>query len=283
MMSKYKMFVVAVFAAIAVVGTVVISQSVGLRTNPAAGTIASDAEVFPIFRESTYSIKSPRMILLTATRQVPVISSGSGFLLEVGGDYFVITASHVATGADRLDAITVDGTSFVSTADGATQINKASERIRLGYKSLIPSRSLHPSPRESSVDISVFAVDDPDSLGVRPLKPGAMKKGGRVVILGFPALAESGNAANASAPGAGPVSNAARREQTVTSREGRYFVTEGLAEVSSGFSGGPVLNDLGEVVGLAVRSNGPQTRCIYIDQVLAIVKEFARGSFAYAE
>jgi S1-C subfamily serine protease len=129
----------------------------------------------------------------------------------------------------------------------------------------------------------VFSVDDPALLGVRPLKPGAMDKGSRVVTLGFPALAESGTATNASAPTASPVSNAARRDQTVTSMEGGYFVTEGVTAVSSGFSGGPVLNDRGEVVGLAFRSTGLQTRNMYIEQVVSMIKEFAGDSVAYAE
>lgn len=162
---------------------------------------------------------------------------------------------------------------YQSDGTDRNSIQKTKERIRLGGKSLIPRRYWHAPIVDSEFDVSIFAVSDAHPLESRSLIPGTATKGQAVRIYGYPASPTERAA----------VSNLAMRTHTITSLEQGYFVTEGSEPVTDGFSGGPVLDEQGHVVGMVVRSTGYQVRCMYITDIINAIQRFDSDALSYSD
>ncbi len=242
-------------------------------------------DTFPVFRETVYQVRYERKIgVFSVDRSVQILASGSGFLLETQQGVFIVTARHVVEGPGELAEIKVGNKTYKSDSDGYDTITKSSERIRLSGKSIRPVSIWLDQSIDDRLDLAIMLVEEPDLFDARALKPARAKKGEEVELYGFPAKAvSSDDEASDEKTGGYAVANLARRPQTVTSLERNYFVTEGTVPASSGFSGGPVLNDDGEVVGMIIRSTGGQTRCIYIGAILDAVKRFQNDFIEYVE
>ncbi len=263
------------------------TQSTTPSTDTAGSQVAAEPlrDTFPVFRETVYRVRYERMVgALSVDKTAPVPASGSGFLLDTPQGVFVVTARHVVEGPSELAEIKIGSKVYESDSSGYDTITRSGERIRLGGKSIRPVSIWLDRSTDDRLDLAIMSVEEPNLFGARFLKPAKVKKGEELELYGFPAKADiSDDEASDSKTGARAVANLARRPQTVTSLERNYFVTEGAEPASSGFSGGPVLNDDGEVVGMIIRSMGGQTRCIYIDTILDAVKQFQNDSFKYQE
>ncbi len=282
------------YAGIAIVVIVaVVWRSIG--TMQAVGTaIPSVSEIrsqealsdaFPVFRETVYRIEYKRKVgVFSVDKTTPVLASGSGFLLKTQQGIFVVTARHVAEGPSKLAEIRVDNKIYQSDSDGYDTITKIGERIRLSGKSIRPASIWLDRSTDGRLDLAIMSIEEPNFFNAKPLKPAKAKKGEAVELYGFPAKTVNlDDEVSDEKAEIRATANLARRSQTITSLERNYFVTEGTEPASSGFSGGPVLNDDGEVVGMIIRSMGVQTRCIYIDTILDAVKRFQSDSVKYAE
>ncbi len=262
-------------------------------TEPSMGEMDSPSDVqqealsdtFPVFRETMYRVEYARRLgVFSVDKTTSILTSGSGFLLETQQGYFIVTARHVVEGPSKVAEIKIDDKVYKSDSDGYDTITKSGERIRLSGKSIRPASIWLDRSTDDRLDLAIMFVEEPDLFGARPLKPARAKKGEEVELYGFPAKAVgSDDEASDGKTGIHAVANLARRPQTVTSLERNYFVTEGTEPASSGFSGGPVLNDDGEVVGMIIRAMGDQTRCIYIDTILDAVERFQNDSVKYEE
>jgi len=269
-------------------GTTPSSGDQASESGDAASVAASSdnlSDTFPVFRETIYKVKLERMVdYWSVDKTAAVLGNGSGFLLDTPQGVFVVTARHVAEGSTALAEIKIGDTTYKSDTSGYDSITRSTERIRLGDKSLQPKSVWLDRSADERLDLAVMLVDETAPLGVRQLKPANASKGEEVELYGFP---EGERGSDETVPGKsnGPraVANLARRPQVVTSLERNYFVTEGIEPASAGFSGGPVLNPDGEVVGMIIRSTGDQTRCIYIATVLDAIKRFRQEAHDYKE
>jgi S1-C subfamily serine protease len=250
-----------------------------------AATSDTRSDTFPVFRETIYKVKLERMVdYWSVDKTAAVLGNGSGFLLDTPEGAFVVTARHVVEGPIALAEIKVGDTTYKSDTSGFDSITRSSERIRLGDKSLQPNAIWLDQSADDRLDLAVMSVAETAPLGVRLLKPAKASKGDEVELYGFPATERGPDEeAQERNSGARAVANLSRRPQIVTSLERNYFVTEGTEPASSGFSGGPVLNADGEVVGMIIRSSGGQTRCIYIATVLDAAKRFRQEAHDYEE
>lgn len=231
-------------------------------------------ESFPVFRESTYRVRSYNAILPSVDKPISILALGSGFLVNLSDDSLLIaTARHVAHGADELESISSGNDSYKSDGTDRNSIRRIQERIRLGGKALIPLKYWHAPYSETGLDLSLFTISNPAPIESRPLQPGEVAKGSSVQIFGYPRSSNNG----------GAVSNLAVRTHNVTSLERDYFVTEGSELVTEGFSGGPVINEQGQVVGMAIRSTGYQVRCLYITDVLAAANRVETEGIVYRD
>jgi len=242
------------------------------------------ADSFPIFTESSYQINIPRYFGRTTDKQIQILASGSGFILEAPQGYFVITAGHVVNTPESLNEISDGEEVYKTDGNEDNSIMKTSHRIRVGDVSLHPQKIWLGSTSKANLDIAIMTVRDPNPLHTRPLKPAKVRKGQVVDMFGYPAAVETDSERSESTE-SGPksTSNAAHRTQTVTSLEGDYFVTEGVQPASHGFSGGPVINADGRIVGMIIRSAAGQTRCIYTDTILTAISRFESEAIDYQE
>lgn len=269
-----KVGVLAVAAALVGVVWLLAARSGPPAAEEPAGVLA--AEVFPVFRQTDYKVRFSRLMGMSSNEaEKPVFASGTGFLLRTPQGVVAVTANHVAEG-EALASIRVDGR-VVNAADSGSSITKSRDRVRLGVKSLRPTAYLHGRSQDRNLDVTVMLVDDHAGLASEVLMPGKPRKGEAVTVYGFPG-ADSGG-------GETPValSNLATRSLTITSTEGGYFVIEGATPITPGFSGGPVLDAQGRVVGMVVRSGSGQARCVYVDAILEQAARLKADAVAYRE
>jgi len=242
------------------------------------------ADTLPIFTESSYHIKIPKYFGRTTNKQIQILASGSGFILEAPQGFFVITAGHVVDAPGSLNEITDGEEVYKINGNKNNSITKTYQRIRVGDVSLHPQKIWFGSISKANLDIAIMTVRDPNPLRTRPLKPTQVSKGQEVNMYGYPAAADTTSTDNESSKSTPKsTSNAAHRTQMVTSLESDYFVAEGTQFATAGFSGGPVLNPEGEVVGMIIRSAGGQTRCIYISTILEAISQFESEAANYQE
>lgn len=249
----------------------------GMRGQPTPEVSADvvTSEVFPVFRQSDYQVRSTRLILSNTDVEQAVFASGSGFLVRTSEGIVAVTANHVAEGPE-LAGIEVDGRQ-IDTSDGRSTINKSRDRIRLGVKSIRPASLLHGRSQDRNLDVTVMLVDDHADLGAKVFTPGTPSRGAKVTVYGFPS-ADTGAGEPLVA-----LSNMATREQTITSTESGYFVIEGPLGISPGFSGGPVVDADGKLVGMVVRSGSGQARCVYVSAILEQAARLKTDAVAYRD
>jgi serine protease Do len=190
---------------------------------------------------ATLPVKSgPAAMFPGAPDSAPGEALGTGFLIESRGVY-VLTNDHIAAGAAELRVVLSDGTEVPTKVIG----------------------------RDPALDLALLSIDVPR---LKPLHMGdsdSLKVGEWIVVLGNP----FGDGVTASAglvSSLGHESGALMQGPTLTHRS--YLQTD--ARIHRGNSGGPVLNTVGQVVGVAIATSDRPTEisfAIPINRVKEIV------------
>lgn len=170
---------------------------------------------------------------------------GSGFITSKDG--LVITNSHVVKGAEKVTVTLTDGRSFVGVVKGTDEL----------------------------LDLAVIKVDaQGKDLPVAPLGVSAdLQVGDWVIAVGNPVGLDN-------TVTVGIVSSLNRSSAEVGIPDKRMSLIQTSAPLNMGNSGGPLLNEFGEVVGIntAVRINAEAIGfAIPIDRAKLIAKELAQG------
>lgn len=224
-----------------------------------------------VFRETVYGVRQPRLLLLSDEFEVSVFSSGTAFAVDSNAGMFLMTATHVVSGEVNLAELVVDGHRYTASQDGISYIRKQSDRVRVGFKSAVPDVYVQPDS-VVDLDIAVMRVDRADLEVIRTYRFGTPRLGERVRVLGYPQ--QMGSLGTMPTP----VANLEVRELTVTGLEADYFVCQTERLVGPGFSGGPVLDSDDRVVGMAIRSNGNQIRCVFAEDLKKALDAFIEVS-----
>ncbi len=223
---------------------------------------ASQVNAIPVFRESEYRIKAPRYMVLTTDKNVLLRASGSGFLLEVRDQVYLITAKHVVEGPVQYKQLQIGETEYTVEGTSQSSILKLSDRARFGVKA-IELEPVELKADSDGSDVMCYKVADPERFRGVVHQPAQSEVGEEVTVHGYP---QGGDENDGDSPRS--VSNIAVLNLQMTAQENTYFVVQGDQEVGAGFSGSPVLNPAGEVVGMVIRSNGSQARCLYIQNIM---------------
>lgn len=170
---------------------------------------------------------------------------GSGFITTKEG--LVITNAHVVKGADKVSVTLTDGRSFTGVVKGTDEL----------------------------LDLAVVKIDPAGgSLPVAPLGVSAdLQVGDWVIAVGNPVGLDN-------TVTVGIVSSLNRSSAEVGIPDKRMSLIQTSAQLNMGNSGGPLLNEFGEVVGIntAVRVNAEAIGfAIPIDRAKEIAKELAKG------
>lgn len=170
---------------------------------------------------------------------------GSGFITSKDG--LVITNAHVVKGAEKVTVTLTDGRSFVGVVKGTDEL----------------------------LDLAVVKIDaQGKALPVAPLGVSAdLQVGDWVIAVGNPVGLDN-------TVTVGIVSSLNRSSAEVGIPDKRMSLIQTSAPLNIGNSGGPLLNEFGEVVGIntAVRVNAEAIGfAIPIDRAKLIAKELAKG------
>lgn len=183
---------------------------------------------------------------------VPQEGSGSGFVYDLAGH--IITNYHVIEGAEELEVTLADGTMVPTRVVGADPYNDLAV-----LKVNVPPETLHPVELGSSADLKVgqrtIAIGNPFGLD-RTLTTGVISSLGRVI----------------------------ERENNRPLAE----VIQTDAAINPGNSGGPLLNSLGQVIGVNTAIQSPSGGSVGIgfavpvDTVKRVVPELvANGRYSH--
>ncbi len=248
-------------------------------------SLAASIIVVPVFSERRVQIKQPRSLLsrrITATdRTVNIISFGSGFLYDHEAFNTLVTAAHVVEFPPELRSVTdADGVTF-STGEAGTTLDRLPARIRISGLAFRPRRMLV----DHKLDIAIIDLCDQTvaSFDFRMLKPAVPKVDEEAKIWGFPGIPgpEIDGVREAAAPSA---SQTSQRCDVTDVRRGEVICTalNGI-ETRGGFSGGPLIDREGRVLGMISRSTPETTRCRSIEAIDGVIARFEAEAIAYSE
>jgi hypothetical protein len=151
--------------------------------------------------------------------------------------------------------------------DERTKVKNCTYRVLVSNLSLNPKQVLIDKDR----DIAVLSLDpaEYDHLRAKTFDLDAPKLTDRteVVMYGFPGDPSDQHRA-ASTP-----HQQFTEGSKVTAVEKSFFVTN--QAVKPGYSGGPVLDQKGRLIGMIFNSNGLQTRCASVESIAGVIKDFS--------
>lgn len=222
----------------------VVRGPAGILLNPngeADGNLFDDPVLKKFFGEF-YGKQGPGA---AASPQRLMRGQGSGFITTKEG--LVITNAHVVKGAEKVTVTLTDGRSFTGVVKGTDEL----------------------------LDLAVVKIDPAGGpLPVAPLGVSAdLQVGDWVIAVGNPVGLDN-------TVTVGIVSSLNRSSAEVGIPDKRMSLIQTSAQLNMGNSGGPLLNEFGEVVGIntAVRVNAEAIGfAIPIDRAKEIAKELAKG------
>lgn len=248
-------------------------------------SLAASIIVVPVFAERRVQVRQPRSLrsrrISSVDKTIPVISFGSGFLYENPSFNALVTAAHVVEFPPELRSVTDSEGVAYSTAEPGTTLERLPPRIRVSGLSFRPQRMLV----DHKLDIAIVDLCDRTvaSFDFRTLKPGSAKVDEEAKIWGFPGIpgAEIDGVREASAPSA---SQTSQRCDITDVRRGEVICTalNGI-ETRGGFSGGPLIDREGRVLGMISRSTPETTRCRSAEAIDGVLRRFESESVAYRE
>jgi S1-C subfamily serine protease len=223
---------IAALALVAVTGNLGGGTTTVVRTSPAPAVAAPASDVSGLSVSEIYARAAPGVVQITSTNtpededpplvvpfdQLPAEPQqalGSGFVIDKAGH--IVTNYHVIEGADRIEVSFSNQDTLAATVVGS----------------------------DPSTDIAVLRVRS-SSRGLAPLAFGnsdTVRVGDTVVAIGNPfGLRRTATAGIVSAV----------QERTITAPNGYPIdhVIQTDAQINSGNSGGPLLNNRGEVIGV---------------------------------
>lgn len=196
-----------------------------------------------IHAETRYTIREERRFRGPRHHEVAMRTSGTGFLVEHGGSVFVATAAHVLSGPPRPTHVTLESAHEVEIDDYWYHVEGFGYRVRISGLSLKPQ--------------SVY-IDRAHDVAVMALTPEAESKLSEWVRYRVAARPASPND-TVRAWGFAEDSLPLPLDAVVASVRPEFFTVNHRLE--GGFSGGPILNGAGKIVGLINRSTQRQARC----------------------
>jgi len=229
----------------------------------------------PIFTEQWCHVTRPRDIKsgrMTAVDTHECISRfGSAFAYKVGDRVLLVTAAHVAPPSGQVSSIaTRDGT-VLSSQEGYV-LEQGDCKVRIGGLAIKPTTWY----RDPDLDIALFEISakELDSLSMEILSAGSVKRSDEVKLWGFPAIPQQG--ADGKPMPSVPSASQTSQRSDVTDVRAEEVVCAPLngVETRGGFSGGPVLNSQGQVVGMIMRSTQETTRCRSMPAIDKMAKGF---------
>jgi hypothetical protein len=229
----------------------------------------------PVFTEQWCHVTRPRDIKLgrmTAVDTYECISRfGSAFAYQSGDTVLLITAAHVAPPPGQVQSITTKDGAVLSSQEGYS-LEQGDCKVRIGGLAVKPKRWF----RDPDLDVALFEVsaNDLEPLNMEVLSAGSVKRNDEVKLWGFPAIPQQG-ADGRPLPSVPSASQASQRSD-VTDVRADEVVCAPLngVETRGGFSGGPVLNSQGQVVGMIMRSTQETTRCRSMPAIDKMAKGF---------
>jgi S1-C subfamily serine protease len=175
----------------------------------------------------------------------PGLGTGTGIVFEHQGRIYILTAEHVVSGASSIGVVVAGG-----------GVERPARRIGVS----------------SCDDIAVLAIDD--TSGLTPATFGAsgdLRNGEQIVVMGFPLNAAIGG--DEPSVTSGIVSQAEREFEQHPS------VVQHDAQTDGGYSGGPLFNSYGEVVGVHVMRVGNALRfAVSMDYTAALLGDLVGGA-----
>jgi len=230
------------------------------RRSPAAPCVTT------VSSECVYTVSRKRWLRSPVVTRWPVIRHGAGVLLRRGQGTYVMTARHVVLGPapaaiSRLVTREEDGREHEVIVNEKSRITECLLRVRVSTLSLKPER-LYLS---DTLDIAFLQITPKDAklLRLTAFDVGGQRPvlGEQVRIWGFPSTANP----------------QVTQPYLVTDILKDFFVLNGAAH--EGYSGGPALRVDTEsrlqLLGMVVRSDDQQTRCVSGE---AILRAFQRRS-----
>lgn len=242
------------------------------------------AIVTPIFTERPIRVQRDRDVfkgrVSAVDKTVPVVSFGTGFLYSKADFRALITAAHVVEFPPEVKSV-ADSAGSYSVADGYA-LDRKPARIRISGLALRPVRILV----DHKLDIAVLELDEAtvELLKLRPLEPGKAVVDREAKTWGFPAI-PSGFVVDGETVASTPSASQTSQRCDVTDvRQGEVICTtlNGI-ETRGGYSGGPLIDSNGDVIGMISRSTPVTTRCRSTDKIDGVIARFASESRPYSE
>lgn len=251
---------------------------------PAPSGQVSAAIAVPVFAEQTCHVTRPRDIVrarMAVDLYVKNLGWGTAFAYRSGARVLLVTAAHVvelpadiASVTERNDPEKDSDDKVYAASDGFT-IERGPARLRVGGISVQPQRMLV----DASQDIALLEVSEQDleALHLETLDSAPVARDAEVKIWGFPAVQRGGR----SVPSA---SQTSQRTDVTDVRPGEVICAPlNGKETRGGFSGGPLINGSGKVVGMIMRSTTETTRCRSMVAIDELAKNFDQRAVPYVE
>ena len=205
---------------------------------PSPSPSASDG---PLSVADTYRLLRPSVVLIRSTRDRAPAESGTGTGVIVNADGTILTAAHVINGAETIEVTYADGTKSAATV--------ASADVKQDVATLTPARL-------------------PETV-VPAVLGGGLDVGDDVVAIGNP-LGLTGSTTSGVVSG---LDRVARSESGQISGLVQFD-----AAVNPGSSGGPLVNDRGQVAGVVVALANPTDAGTFIGIGFAVPIGAALGA-----
>lgn len=192
---------------------------------------------------------------------------GSGILVEdKDGQCLFVTAAHVVDpGAkETIAELQMDDGVRIKIDGNNAELLRVERSVRVSNLSIKPTHVLV----SRDLDVAVFVIDENDlPLIVVPRfkKFGEAKAGGRVLSWGFPG------------------SSSPQLKDNMRITEAGATILTLNSPLEPGYSGGPVVDEQGALVGLVVRSTEKQSRCVSIQAIQPLLRDAKARATPYRD
>lgn len=218
-----------------------------------------------VFSETAYKLEIKGRIYGSTVKEIRPTRAGAGFLVLSGRGPLLVTAAHVVCAPPRPERIVDDGSKTIRIDGERTTVKSASFRVRVGDLSFQPSRILV----DRDCDTALMSLGEEAlallRLSAFELALPAPEVGAKVKAWGFPGT---------SVP-------QLKEGMLVAAIEKGYFALN--SSIDPGFSGGPLVDSDGKLLGMVVRSTEQQTRCIPAAAIARAAGSFETASAEYAD
>ena len=172
---------------------------------------------------------------------------GSAFLVRSPDNYYLVTAAHVAYGPK--DIQTING-------DKVTDMKLVESTVKVGGLSLLMDK---PCTRDDDRDIVLYVISRQQVELLNAHVFGAES-----------IVAPHGCGDDVTAWGFPRTTDCQLKKAQISSIGANYFALN--IPLEPGFSGGPVRDSVGKLVGVILRSDDKQTRCLLATELLKIIR-----------